>query len=665
MPSDLYSFLGDAPGEVVLKVNGQPVSLQIDKGYARLERELASRATRSSWICRCPSGESSRTSSITSNQGKVALQRGPVVYCLEGPDNDGKVLDLVIRDDAELKTQFQPDLLGGVVTISGQAETAKRTLDGRIVPDAKRPFTAIPYYAWAHRGQAQMTVWPARVPEGARPKPADTLTYLSKTTASFVHVSLDAIKDQNVPADSADSSNLQLDFWPHSGTTEWVQFEWNEPHELSSVKVYWFDDTGRGACHLPQDLAHSVPRCRRPIPAGQEPRGLRNREGQVQPGRIRAGNHHGDQAGNRPAKGMVRRHSGGRDRMIRFSRHGFQSAAAPAAIVLLAIIAQLSLEQELWAQPNSRPNIVLILVDDLGWTDLGCYGHAWHETPNIDRLAAQGMRFLQAYAPAPICSASRASILTGKTTARVGLEFVVKDKPGSQAIVPAPPLQTPPYTLALPLEQTTIAELLADAGYETAYFGKWHLNPHHEGRYLAWSPTHGPAQQGFSQAIEDFGSHPYNKTPLAKTDEPGHFYPDSMTGYAIAFLKQPHPRPFFLMVAHFYVHTPVRTPYLWLTDRYEKRIPADAGNRERRIAYAAFVTTLDHYVGQLLDALQQQQLSDNTLVVFLSDNGGHPQYVANGPLRGSKWNLYEGGIRVPMLARWPSKITPGRVLRSR
>jgi hypothetical protein len=98
-----------------------------------------------------------------------------------------------------------------------------------------------------------MTVWPARVPEGARPRPADTLTYLSKTTASFVHVSLEAIKDQNVPTDSADSSNLQLDFWPHSGTTEWVQFEWNEPHELSSVKVYWFDDTGRGACHLPED----------------------------------------------------------------------------------------------------------------------------------------------------------------------------------------------------------------------------------------------------------------------------------------------------------------------------------------------------------------------------------------------------------------------------
>ncbi len=111
---------------------------------------------------------------------------------------------------------------------------------------------AIPYYAWAHRGGSQMTVWPARVPKGARPKPADTLTYLSKTTASFVHVSLDAIKDQNVPINSADSSNLQLDFWPHSGTTEWVQFEWEQVHELSRVQVYWFDDTGRGACRVPK-----------------------------------------------------------------------------------------------------------------------------------------------------------------------------------------------------------------------------------------------------------------------------------------------------------------------------------------------------------------------------------------------------------------------------
>lgn len=251
VPSDLYSFLDKAAGDVSLKVNGQEVPLQIEKGYARLQRNWKSGDTIELDLP-MPVRRIVSHDNIASNRGKVALQRGPLVYCLEGPDNDGKVLDLVIPDHAELSTRFQPELLGGVVTISGEAETAKRTLDGRIVPDAKRPFVAIPYYAWAHRGGSQMTVWPARVPEGARPKPADTLTYLSKTTASFVHVSLDAIKDQNVPVDSADSSNLQLDFWPHSGTTEWVQFQWEQAHELSRVQVYWFDDTGRGACRVPK-----------------------------------------------------------------------------------------------------------------------------------------------------------------------------------------------------------------------------------------------------------------------------------------------------------------------------------------------------------------------------------------------------------------------------
>jgi len=251
VPSDLYSFAKEMPDEVSIKVNGEQAPLEISNGYVKLNRAWKKGDTIELDLP-MPIRRIISHADITSNRGKVALQRGPVVYCLEGPDNSERVLDLVIPDEAELATRFRGDLLGGVVTISGEAQTAKRTLDGRMVPDAKRPFVAIPYYAWAHRGRAQMTVWPARVPEAARPKPADTLTYISKTTASFVHVSLDAIKDQNVPANSADASRLQLDFWPHRGTTEWLQFEWDRAHELSSVKVYWFDDTGRGACHLPK-----------------------------------------------------------------------------------------------------------------------------------------------------------------------------------------------------------------------------------------------------------------------------------------------------------------------------------------------------------------------------------------------------------------------------
>ncbi|MBN1851453.1 MAG: glycoside hydrolase family 127 protein [Pirellulales bacterium] len=251
VPSDLYSFVDQNPGDVSLKINGTQVALEISRGYARLNRTWREGDTIELDLP-MPVRRVTSHAKVTSNRGKVALQRGPVVYCLEGPDNDGRIFDLVIPDDAELAAQFRPDLLGGVMTIHGQAETARRTLDGHIVPDGKRPFVAIPYYAWAHRGRAPMTVWPARVLEAARPKPAGTRAYLSKTTASFVHASLDAIKDQNVPASSADSSSLQLDFWPHKGTTEWVQFEWDQVQELSRLKVYWFDDTGRGECHLPK-----------------------------------------------------------------------------------------------------------------------------------------------------------------------------------------------------------------------------------------------------------------------------------------------------------------------------------------------------------------------------------------------------------------------------
>ena len=255
IPSDLYRFVKRMADEVSLKVNGRSMPIEIVDGYVKLNRQWKQGDTIELDLP-MPVRRITSHANITSNRGKVALQRGPLVYCLEGPDNEDRVLDLVIPDDIEFTVQQREDLLGGVVTINGQAQTAKRTLDGRIVPNATRPFTAIPYYAWAHRGRAHMTVWPARVPEGARPRPAGTLTYTSTTTASFVHVSLDAIKDQNIPANSADASGLHLDFWPHTGTTEWLQFEWDKPwdrpQKLSSVKIYWFDDSGRGACHLPE-----------------------------------------------------------------------------------------------------------------------------------------------------------------------------------------------------------------------------------------------------------------------------------------------------------------------------------------------------------------------------------------------------------------------------
>lgn len=306
------------------------------------------------------------------------------------------------------------------------------------------------------------------------------------------------------------------------------------------------------------------------------------------------------------------------------------------------------------------PNIVFLLVDDLGWSDPGCYGHRYHRTPNIDRLAKNGMRFTNGYAPAPICSASRASILTGKTPARLGFEFVTKNQPGHQQIDTRVPLRTPAYTLNLPTSETTIAEHLRALGYTTAFFGKWHVSRHYQRRYLAWHPDFGPRKQGFEIATEDFGDHPYawRKKPAGPNLPAGTFPDDSMIRRTADFIRSQRKsdKPYFLMVSTFYVHTPVKNRCRWLVQQYERHLRADAPNRRKRLEYAAFVETLDHHVGTILDAVDRSGGRDETLVLLMSDNGGHPEYCSNAPQRGSKWNLYEGGIRVPMIARWPGKI---------
>ena len=308
---------------------------------------------------------------------------------------------------------------------------------------------------------------------------------------------------------------------------------------------------------------------------------------------------------------------------------------------------------------SERPNIVFILADDLGWRDLACYGGTLADTPHLDQLAAEGMKFTNAYSPAPICSASRAAILTGKTPARLHFEFVTKpagvDPPFRQLLPPA-------YTRDLPLKEVTLGEMLQQVDYATGFFGKWHVSEHYKG-YLGWSPTHGPKQQGFQTAVETFGSHPYAKNFDWKSSDfaKGEFPPDAVTENAIQFLQQPRKQPFILYLSQFHVHTPVRSPTDWLIEKYGVKAASGPGEAKRRTHYGAFIETLDHYVGQVLAALDQCGLRDSTLVVFTSDNGGHPEYAANGPLRGSKWNLYEAGIRVPLLVRWPKHVQAGSV----
>lgn len=305
------------------------------------------------------------------------------------------------------------------------------------------------------------------------------------------------------------------------------------------------------------------------------------------------------------------------------------------------------------AQTAERPNILLILADDLGWADTACYGNRVIETPNIDRLASESMRFTNAYSPAPICSPSRAALLTGRSPARLHFEFVTKYVDSKPTTVT--PLRHPPFTLNLPLEEETLAEALGAAGYRTGIAGKWHLNAHHE-RYLGYSPEFGPRKQGFEFASEDRGSHPYSYRERTFEGCGESTYPaDSLTEGAIEFLRQNRGRPWFLFASHYYVHTPVHTKCRWLVEKYKKRY----GGGEKRAMYAAFVETFDHYVGQLLAAVEELGLRQKTLVIFTSDNGGNPEVTSNAPLRGSKWNLFEGGVRVPLLVRWPGRVKPG------
>lgn len=312
------------------------------------------------------------------------------------------------------------------------------------------------------------------------------------------------------------------------------------------------------------------------------------------------------------------------------------------------------------AASPARPNIVFILADDLGWKDLRSDGHAWHETPNLDRLARQGTRFTRGYAAAPICSAARVALLTGRSPARLGFEFVTKEpsvKPPERHV-----LNVPPYPLNLDTRQITLGELLGGAGYVTGYFGKWHVSQHNQG-YLNWSTTHGPRQQGYAEGDQEFGSHSYGDAQRAPDEQGplarGDYGRDALTDKAIAFLRarKGEPRPFYLHLSHYYVHTPIRTRAAWLVEKYAAKLPAGAD--PRRAAYGAMVEILDHLVGRVLTTLDELGLAENTLVIFTSDNGGHPEFSTNAPLRGSKWNLYEGGVRVPWVVRWPGRVPAG------
>ncbi len=330
----------------------------------------------------------------------------------------------------------------------------------------------------------------------------------------------------------------------------------------------------------------------------------------------------------------------------------------------------------------TRPNVLFILADDLGWRDLGCYGSTFHETPNLDRLAARGVRFTQAYAANPLCSPTRASILTGLWPSRIGITAPVCHLPKeltdkrqlSTNVAPSTGLSLTRLTT----NYVSLARVFRSAGYRTAHFGKWHLGPEpysplQHGFESDWPHWPGPGPAGSYVAPWKFPS------ALGIHSKPGEHIEDRTAEETIRFLRAHRNEPFFVNYWAFSVHSPYDAKDE-LVARYRARV--DPANPQRNPVYAAMVHSLDEAVGRVLGALEELGLQDRTIIVFFSDNGGvswpglrhdRPHRserfpndmsappTSNLPLRNGKASLYEGGIRVPCIVVWPGVTRPGTV----
>ena len=325
----------------------------------------------------------------------------------------------------------------------------------------------------------------------------------------------------------------------------------------------------------------------------------------------------------------------------------------PFFLLLLALSGLNAAES---SQPR-RPNVIVILVDDLGQTDIACYGSQFYETPHVDQLAKDGVRFANGYSACTVCSPTRAALLTGKYPARLHLTDWIAghDRPKAK-------LKIPDWQKFLPFEEITLAEQFKSAGYATASIGKWHLTP----GLKEGDEAYYPEKHGFDVNVGGYarGQPPRYVAPYGIPTLPegpaGEFLTDREANEAVKFIEANKAKPFFIYLPHYAVHTPLGGKPEVIA-KYQAKTAKHPDLKQKNATYASLVESVDDSLGTIRAALKRLKLEDDTIIIFTGDNGGLLPVTDNAPFRVGKGSAYEGGVRVPLIVCWPGVTKPGLV----